>query len=39
VEFVARLRDEERFDSLPALVAQMEADAQRARQILAARAA
>ena len=39
VEFVARLRDEERFDSLPALVAQMEADALRARQILAARAA
>ncbi len=39
VEFIARLRDEERFDSLPALVAQMEADARRARQILAARAA
>jgi riboflavin kinase/FMN adenylyltransferase len=39
VEFVARLRDEERFDSLPALMAQMEADALRARQILAAHAA
>lgn len=39
VEFVARLRDEERFDSLPALVAQMHADAARARQILAAPAA
>jgi len=39
VEFVARLRDEERFDSLPALVAQMEADALRARQILATRVA
>ncbi len=39
VEFIARLRDEERFDSLPALVAQMHADALRARQILAAHAA
>jgi riboflavin kinase / FMN adenylyltransferase len=39
VEFIARLRDEERFDSLSALVAQMHADARRARQILAARAA
>jgi riboflavin kinase/FMN adenylyltransferase len=39
VEFIARLRDEERFDSLPALVAQMHADARRAREILAARAA
>jgi riboflavin kinase / FMN adenylyltransferase len=39
VEFIAWLRDEERFDSLPALVAQMHADAHRAREILAARAA
>ncbi len=39
VEFIARLRDEERFDSLPALVTQMHADALRARQILAVRAA
>lgn len=34
VEFVARLRDEEKFDSLPALVAQMQDDAARARAIL-----
>ncbi|HVR80621.1 MAG TPA: bifunctional riboflavin kinase/FAD synthetase, partial [Luteimonas sp.] len=31
VEFVAKLRDEARFDSLPALVAQMERDAAQAR--------
>lgn len=35
VEFVARLRDEERFDSLEALKAQMDADAALARQVLA----
>jgi riboflavin kinase/FMN adenylyltransferase len=34
VEFVAKLRDEERFPSLDALVAQMHADAAQARQIL-----
>lgn len=34
VEFVARLRDEEKFDDLPALVAQMHRDAARARTIL-----
>lgn len=34
VEFVARLRDEEKFDGLPALVAQMHVDAARAREIL-----
>lgn len=34
VEFVARLRDEEKFSDLPALVAQMHRDADRARQIL-----
>ncbi len=34
VEFVARLRDEERFDGLPALVAQMHRDAAQARAIL-----
>ncbi|MEO5962653.1 MAG: bifunctional riboflavin kinase/FAD synthetase [Thermomonas sp.] len=34
VEFVARLRDEEKFDSLPALVAQMKIDDQQARAIL-----
>ena len=34
VEFVARLRDEERFDGLPALVAQMQQDAAQARAIL-----
>ena len=39
VEFVSRLRDEERFPSLAALVEQMHADAARAREILAARAA
>lgn len=36
VEFVARLRDEERFPDLPALVAQMHRDAERARELLAA---
>ncbi len=36
VEFVARLRDEEKFDGLPALVAQMEQDAAQARALLAA---
>lgn len=35
VEFVARLRDEETFDDLPALVAQMQRDAAQARRILA----
>ncbi|MDQ3038806.1 MAG: bifunctional riboflavin kinase/FAD synthetase [Pseudomonadota bacterium] len=34
VEFVARLRDEEKFDGLPALVAQMRLDDQQARSIL-----
>jgi len=34
VEFVARLRDEERFDDLPSLVVQMKEDAARARAIL-----
>jgi riboflavin kinase/FMN adenylyltransferase len=34
VEFVARLRDEEKFDGLPALVAQMQVDAARARALL-----
>jgi riboflavin kinase / FMN adenylyltransferase len=34
VEFVARLRDEEKFADLPALVAQMHRDAARAREIL-----
>ena len=35
VEFVAKLREEEKFDSLDALVVQMNADAARARAILA----
>jgi riboflavin kinase / FMN adenylyltransferase len=35
VEFVARLRDERRFDDLGSLAAQMRQDAERARQILA----
>ncbi len=39
VDFVAKLRDEEKFPSLEALVEQMNADAARAREILAARAA
>jgi riboflavin kinase/FMN adenylyltransferase len=34
VEFVAKLRDEEKFDDLPALVRQMDADAQQARKRL-----
>ena len=34
VEFVARLRDEEKFDDLPTLVAQMNRDAEQARAIL-----
>jgi riboflavin kinase / FMN adenylyltransferase len=34
VEFVAKLRDEEKFDDLPALVRQMDADARLARQRL-----
>ncbi|QDH70583.1 bifunctional riboflavin kinase/FAD synthetase [Marilutibacter alkalisoli] len=34
VEFVAKLRDEEKFDDLPALVAQMHRDAEAARRIL-----
>jgi len=34
VEFVARLRDEEKFPDLPTLVAQMDRDAARARQVL-----
>ena len=36
VEFVARLRDEEKFPDLPALVAQMDRDARQARDILGA---
>lgn len=39
VEFVAKLRSEERFASLEALTEQMHRDAARAREILAARAA
>ena len=35
VEFVAKLRDEEKFPDLPALVAQMDRDAQQARRMLA----
>ncbi len=38
VEFVARLRDEEKFDDLPALIAQMQHDARQARGILASAA-
>ena len=34
VEFVAKLRDEEKFDSLPALTEQMHRDAEQARRIL-----
>ena len=34
VEFVAKLRDEEKFDDLPALVRQMNIDAEQARKIL-----
>jgi riboflavin kinase / FMN adenylyltransferase len=39
VDFVAKLRDEAKFPSLDAMVTQMHADAARAREILAARAA
>jgi riboflavin kinase/FMN adenylyltransferase len=39
VHFVAKLRDEQKFESLDALVAQMHDDARRAREILAAEAA
>jgi riboflavin kinase/FMN adenylyltransferase len=34
IEFVARLRDEERFDSIDALIAQMASDVQQVRQLL-----
>ncbi len=34
VEFVAKLRDEEKFDGLPALIKQMDLDSQQARKIL-----
>ena len=34
VEFVAKLRDEEKFDGLPALVRQMNLDAEQARKVL-----
>jgi riboflavin kinase/FMN adenylyltransferase len=34
VEFVAKLRDEEKFDDLPALVRQMNLDAEQARKLL-----
>ena len=34
VEFVAKLRDEEKFDDLPALVRQMDLDSEQARRIL-----
>lgn len=36
VDFIAHLRDEAHFDSLPELVAQMDLDARRARELLAA---
>ena len=36
VEFIERIRDELKFDSLPALVAEMERDKERARAVLAA---
>ena len=39
VEFVAKLRDEEKFDGLPALIEQMDRDAAQARAILSARPA
>ena len=35
IEFVAKLRDELKFDGLPALVAQMDRDAAEARRLLA----
>jgi riboflavin kinase/FMN adenylyltransferase len=34
VEFVAKLREEEKFDDLPALVRQMNIDAEQARKLL-----
>ena len=34
VEFVAKLRDEEKFDDLPALVRQMDLDSEQARRVL-----
>jgi riboflavin kinase / FMN adenylyltransferase len=34
VEFVAKLRDEAKFDSLDAMVAQMQVDAAQARELL-----
>jgi riboflavin kinase/FMN adenylyltransferase len=37
VEFVRKLRDEEKFDDLPALVQQMDRDAAQARDVLARR--
>jgi riboflavin kinase / FMN adenylyltransferase len=37
VEFIERIRDERKFDSIPALVAEMERDKERARAILAKR--
>ncbi|KAB2901966.1 MAG: bifunctional riboflavin kinase/FAD synthetase [Dokdonella sp.] len=37
VEFVAKLRDERKFDDLPAMVRQIERDAAQARELLAAR--
>jgi riboflavin kinase/FMN adenylyltransferase len=37
IEFVERIRDERKFDSLPSLVAEMERDKERARIILAGR--
>jgi riboflavin kinase/FMN adenylyltransferase len=36
IEFVGKLREEAKFDSLPLLVAQMQQDAARARALLAA---
>ena len=36
VDFIARLRDEVRFDSVEAMTAQMHDDARRARKLLAA---
>jgi riboflavin kinase/FMN adenylyltransferase len=35
VEFIERIRDELKFDSIPALVAEMTRDKERAREILA----
>ena len=37
VEFIERIRDERKFDSLPLLVAEIERDKERARAILAVR--